>query len=74
MFVAGVYFLKTLSYFFTFLTASLLIRVTQVYDVGACIYFYFGFNYRDIEPRRGHEESDPREIVRGLEIYEEIEV
>jgi len=48
-------------------------RVTQVYDAGACIYFYFGFNYRDVE-RPSDEKSDPRDIVRGLEIYEEIEI
>jgi len=23
-------------------------RVTQIYDVGVCVYFYFGFNYRGI--------------------------
>ncbi|MFH4975664.1 hypothetical protein AB6A40_002373 [Gnathostoma spinigerum] len=34
-------------------------RVTQVYDAGACVYFYFGFNYRGL--------SDP------LSIYEKIE-
>jgi len=36
-------------------------RVTQTYDAGACVYFYFGFNYLD-----GHE-SDP------VHLYEEIE-
>lgn len=35
-------------------------RVTQTYDAGACVYFYFGFNYRGI--------SDP------VHVYEEIEV
>ncbi|XP_023221447.1 alkyldihydroxyacetonephosphate synthase, peroxisomal-like [Centruroides sculpturatus] len=34
-------------------------RVTQTYDAGACIYFYFAFNYRGI--------SDP------VHVYEEIE-
>uniref|UniRef100_A0A183TXD1 ATP-dependent (S)-NAD(P)H-hydrate dehydratase n=1 Tax=Toxocara canis TaxID=6265 RepID=A0A183TXD1_TOXCA len=34
-------------------------RVTQVYDSGACVYFYFGFNYRDV-----HE---------PLEVYDKIE-
>ncbi|PVD35874.1 hypothetical protein C0Q70_02843 [Pomacea canaliculata] len=34
-------------------------RVTQTYDAGACVYFYFGFNYRGI--------SDP------VHVYEEIE-
>ncbi|WAR04883.1 ADAS-like protein [Mya arenaria] len=24
-------------------------RVTQLYDAGACVYFYFGFNYRGIQ-------------------------
>lgn len=35
-------------------------RVTQVYDAGACIYFYFGFNYRGVE--------------NPLEVYDKIEV
>ncbi|KAL3099746.1 hypothetical protein niasHS_000230 [Heterodera schachtii] len=35
-------------------------RVTQVYDAGACIYFYFGFNCRGLE-------KDP------LHVYEQIE-
>ena len=35
-------------------------RVTQVYDSGACVYFYFGFNYRGL--------ADP------LGVYEAIEV
>lgn len=34
-------------------------RVTQVYDAGACVYFYLGFNGNDLE--------DP------LHVYEEIE-
>lgn len=34
-------------------------RVTQTYDAGACVYFYFGFNYSQIE--------DP------VETYEHIE-
>ncbi|XP_073433534.1 alkyldihydroxyacetonephosphate synthase, peroxisomal [Dendrobates tinctorius] len=34
-------------------------RVTQTYDAGACVYFYFAFNYRGI--------SDP------VHVYEEIE-
>ncbi|WKY03083.1 hypothetical protein Q1695_016407 [Nippostrongylus brasiliensis] len=34
-------------------------RVTQIYDAGACVYFYFGFNGRGV--------SDP------LEVYEKIE-
>lgn len=35
-------------------------RVTQTYDAGACIYFYFAFNYRGI--------SDP------LTVFEQTEV
>lgn len=35
-------------------------RVTQTYDAGACVYFYFAFNYKSI--------SDP------VTVYEEIEV
>lgn len=35
--------------------------MTQVYDSGACIYFYFGFNYRGLN-------GDP------VEVYERIEV
>ncbi|NWV61308.1 ADAS protein, partial [Malurus elegans] len=35
-------------------------RVTQTYDAGACVYFYFAFNYRGI--------SDP------IHVYEQIEV
>ena len=35
-------------------------RVTQTYDAGACVYFYFGFNYRG--------------IAKPVELYEEIEV
>jgi len=34
--------------------------VTQTYDAGACVYFYFAFNYRGI--------SDP------IHVYEQIEV
>lgn len=34
-------------------------RVTQTYDSGCCIYFYFGFNYRDL--------ADP------VTVYETIE-
>ncbi|KAJ8307141.1 hypothetical protein KUTeg_015225 [Tegillarca granosa] len=34
-------------------------RVTQTYDAGACVYFYFGFNYRGI--------SNP------VQMYEDIE-
>ena len=36
------------------------IRVTQTYDAGACVYFYFGFNYRGV--------SNP------VQMYEDIEV
>jgi len=35
-------------------------RVTQLYDTGACVYFYFGFNFDGVE-------GDP------VEIYEEVE-
>uniref|UniRef100_A0A915D502 alkylglycerone-phosphate synthase n=1 Tax=Ditylenchus dipsaci TaxID=166011 RepID=A0A915D502_9BILA len=35
-------------------------RVTQVYDSGACVYFYFGFNYRGLD-------KDP------VHVYEQIE-
>ena len=35
-------------------------RVTQTYDVGACMYFYFGFKYAGL--------SDP------VHVYEQIEV
>jgi len=34
-------------------------RVTQTYDAGACVYFYFGFNYRG--------------IANPVHLYEEIE-
>ncbi|KAJ1355149.1 Alkyldihydroxyacetonephosphate synthase [Parelaphostrongylus tenuis] len=34
-------------------------RVTQVYDAGACVYFYFGFNTRGLH--------------NGLEVYDKIE-
>ncbi|NWR93328.1 ADAS protein, partial [Furnarius figulus] len=40
--------------------AVLFNRVTQTYDAGACVYFYFAFNYRGI--------SDP------IHVYEQIEV
>uniref|UniRef100_UPI00358FB4E7 alkyldihydroxyacetonephosphate synthase, peroxisomal isoform X2 n=1 Tax=Myxine glutinosa TaxID=7769 RepID=UPI00358FB4E7 len=35
-------------------------RVTQTYDAGACVYFYFAFNYRGL--------SDP------VHVYEQIEI
>lgn len=35
-------------------------RVTQVYDAGACVYFYFGFSARG--------------LPNGLEVYDRIEV
>ncbi len=34
--------------------------MTQTYDAGACVYFYFGVNYRGL--------SNP------VELYEEVEV
>jgi alkyldihydroxyacetonephosphate synthase len=34
-------------------------RVTQTYDAGACVYFYFGFNYRGVaNPVRLYEEIE----------------
>ena len=35
-------------------------RVTQTYDAGACVYFYFAFNSRGL--------SDP------VHVYEQVEV
>ncbi|MEQ2158329.1 hypothetical protein GOODEAATRI_011126 [Goodea atripinnis] len=35
-------------------------RVTQTYDAGACVYFYFAFNYRGL--------SDP------VHVYEQVEM
>lgn len=35
-------------------------RVTQTYDAGACVYFYFAFNYRGL--------ADP------VHVYEQVEV
>ena len=35
-------------------------RVTQTYDAGACVYFYFGFNYRGI--------SNPVEVYDAIEV------
>ncbi len=37
-------------------------RVTQVYDAGACIYFYFGFNYGTMS------------MLQAVEVYEELEI
>ncbi|KAL7991602.1 hypothetical protein Chor_015858, partial [Crotalus horridus] len=34
-------------------------RVTQMYDSGACVYFYLGFNYRGI--------SDPTRVIEEIE-------
>lgn len=42
------------------LIVSGLCRVTQTYDAGACVYFYFAFNYRGL--------SDP------VHVYEQVEV
>ncbi|CAK5094755.1 unnamed protein product [Meloidogyne enterolobii] len=36
-------------------------RVTQVYDSGVCVYFYYAFNYRRMD------------VLKALEIYEHIE-
>lgn len=39
---------------------ALFFSVTQTYDAGACVYFYFGFNYRG--------------LANPVQVYEEIEV
>uniref|UniRef100_A0A7N6FIL9 Alkylglycerone-phosphate synthase n=1 Tax=Anabas testudineus TaxID=64144 RepID=A0A7N6FIL9_ANATE len=44
--------------FFFLLAYICLYRVTQTYDVGACVYFYFAFNYKGL--------SDP------IHVYDEI--
>lgn len=41
-------------------TLVLSARVTQTYDAGACVYFYFAFNYRGL--------ADP------VHVYEQVEV
>lgn len=41
-------------------------RVTQVYDAGACVYFYFAFNYEN-----GFEEDAP--VTDPLTVYQNIE-
>lgn len=47
-------------------------RVTQLYDAGACVYFYLGFNYRDLEvPNSAGDEK--LLIEKALHVYEEIE-
>ena len=43
-----------------FIVLNLFCRVTQTYDVGACMYFYFEFKYAGL--------SDP------VHVYEQIEV
>ena len=55
-------FSKFVSLFVTSISiiVTLYSRVTQTYDAGACVYFYFGFNYRGI--------SNP------VQVYEAIEV
>ncbi|XP_026231630.1 alkyldihydroxyacetonephosphate synthase, peroxisomal [Anabas testudineus] len=45
--------------FFFLLAYICLYRVTQTYDVGACVYFYFAFNYKGL--------SDP------IHVYDEVE-
>lgn len=45
---------------FNFTTVDFKFRVTQIYDAGVCVYFYFGFNGADIE--------------NALGIYDKIEV
>lgn len=49
-------------FFFPFIFSLffLTLRVTQTYDAGACVYFYFAFNYRGL--------SDP------IHVYEQVEV
>lgn len=44
-------------------------RVTQAYDAGACVYFYFGFNFLDYQPpnEAASASFDP------VAMYEEIE-
>lgn len=36
-------------------------RVTQVYDTGACVYFYFAFNYRGIQ--------NPVDVYDAIEVF-----
>ena len=50
----------TLTFEYIFLVLFGHFRVTQVYDTGACVYFYFGFRSVGLE--------DP------VKIYESIEV
>lgn len=60
-----------------FIVEYFFLRVTQVYDVGACVYFYFGFNYRCIPPLKSESEAEAEvepSLVRGLHVYEEVEV
>lgn len=39
-------------------------RVTQSYDVGACVYFYFAFNYQGV--------SDPVHTYECIEVLKQI--
>lgn len=41
-------------------------RVTQTYDAGACVYFYFGFNYSEIK--------DPVETYEHIESVARMEI
>lgn len=50
--------MQVINYIFIFFL--FFFRVTQVYDSGVCIYFYFGFNYKGLE--------------NPLETYDTIEV
>jgi alkyldihydroxyacetonephosphate synthase len=43
-------------------------RVTQTYDAGACVYFYFAFNYLDIAGS-----VDVDSVVDPVALYEELE-
>lgn len=53
-------FLRRLSRLFNITLTCSFQRVTQTYDAGACVYFYFAFNYRGL--------SDP------VHVYEQVEV
>ena len=54
-------------------------RVTQTYDAGACVYFYFGFNYRGISnPVQVYEDIEvslgSNSFRHTVQVYEDIEV
>lgn len=61
LFILSFVLLFILILLFLLLVGILIIyRVTQVYDSGACVYFYFAFNYRGMH--------------NPLEVYDKIEV